>query len=113
MELDNFNNAKIDSYFEQVLDYVCKLCKKNTSDVTFNLSMLKETADNQEQDDRHGSSVLDKKNNENLVDDHMMSLYQQMKDNDQINNQEKVNECTVMGSELLNRSQNTFEPPES
>jgi hypothetical protein len=92
MEPENFNKAKIDSYYEQVLDYVCLLYKKNTSDVTVDLSKVADTVEEQDKEGINGISELEGKNDDSLVDDHMMSLYQQMKDNDRINNQEKVND---------------------
>jgi hAT family C-terminal dimerisation region len=80
MEEENFSTALIESYFQKAIDYVCQL---------YHQVIVAETSDQQAvssgASSDKGSALNDKESCEDqqediLVDDHMMALYQQMQD---------------------------------
>jgi hAT family C-terminal dimerisation region len=89
MEPTNFNVTKIDSYFEQLVDYVCTLYEHH-----INQLQLDKVAENNRDDESTDTekSIVEEEKQEEIVDDHMLSLFQQMIDNDRNNRSETTDD---------------------
>jgi hypothetical protein len=93
METENFSKEKVDSYFEQAVDYVCTLYSvyNNTGNAKPKATGgSNTTTDESDSDDSTVPEVIpNKEKKEVVIDDHFMALFQQMQDNDRID-QEKA-----------------------
>jgi hypothetical protein len=90
MDPDNFTDEKIDGYFAQMVNYICKLYEKTLEDkgnlkkaaVVTAVNMDTDT-DTDTEDEGIGKDIVqtEKQQNSGMVNDHMVSLFKQMQDN--------------------------------
>jgi hypothetical protein len=95
MDPDNFTDKKIDGYFAQMVDYICKLYEKSLEEK----GNLKKAAvvtvdmdtDTDTKDEGTDKNVVknEKQQNSGMVNDHMMSLFKQMQDNNRHSTEEE------------------------
>jgi hypothetical protein len=84
---ENFQQEKIDDYYNQAVEYVCDMYS-DTVDAEMELRRLQNTAT--ASSDSEEEKIEEEANTQDvLVDDHMMALYTMMRDNDRINNQDQ------------------------